>query len=418
MSQLAISTVLPTTMASHNTCALLIGSGKYEQRDACHAQGKKTAVKKGGIREKLSKDGRPIPDGQWAHGDIENMVRLLTSKGGIDFSRFDYLEQDQGTCEYAKGKFDVLEEIGRFFEKADKTHFILYYTGHADENGSWCFPVTRRLPKTGTGSRHSSHSEQLAEQGSGVETQGAGTTTVEVEVHVPPSAAEGHAQHIETESNLTERGAEGSGIVQLPVAENTREQEASVVHAKQESTSDTVSSLEFLEPPPEPAKKWNDYVTFEKVIQLWDEKKKGERNRYLMMILDCCHAGRWVEMVDALTTGKTGEGAIDQTNENVAENGDGEKRRDICIQAACRALENCTVARNQESSVFTRAFVAAQNTSFSEKVALSVIDHVFVLNIVSILRSRQVPRAYSPVSSQFAPFGGIKFFDSFDDMYL
>ena len=408
-------------MAAHNTCALLIGSGKYEARDACH--GEKTAVKKGGIRKKLSKDGRPIPDGQWADGDIGNMERLLTSKG-VDVSRFNYTEQHKDTYEYARGKCDVLEEIARFFERADKTYFILYYTGHANGNGSWCFPVTRRLVKK-TSSLHSSHSQQpeAQEQCSGVESQGDEVAKLEVtvEVYAQPGVAgdttqqietaTGLAPQIETATGLAPLGAEESdGTIRDDVVEKSR-----VEHGPErgtpvlKSTSQEISNWESSEfsilEPPDPAKKWNDYVTFEEVIKKWEEKREGRQNRYLMIILDCCHAGRWVEMINDLN----------KKGENDGDNGT--KRPDICIQAACRALEGCNVASNQESSVFTRAFVAAQNTSFFEKLALSVIDHAFVLNVVSIFRSRQAGSC-SPISSQFAPFAGIKFFDSFDDMYL
>ena len=393
-------------MAAHNTCALLIGSGKYEPRDAC--QGKKTAVKKGGIRKKLGKDGRQIPDGQWADGDIGNMERLLTSKG-IEVSRFNYSEQHKDTYEYARGKFDVLEEIARFFEKGDKTYFIIYYTGHADENGSWCFPVTRRLVKK-TESLNLSHSQQpgVQEERSGVESPGDGVATLEVTVEVHPQSGvdEGNAQQVETATGLAPFGADGSDgddVTEQSVAEHG--QERVMKSTSQEVSNWDSSDFSILEPP-DPSKKWNDFVTFEEVIEKWEEKKEGRQNRYLMIILDCCHAGRWVEMID------------DLNNRGETNGGDrGTIRRDICIQAACRALERCNVASNQESSVFTRAFVAAQNTSFFKKLALSVLDHAFVLNVVSIFQSRQAGSC-SPVSSQYAPFGGIKFYDSFDDMYL
>ena len=103
------------------------------------------------------------------------------------------------------------------------------------------------------------------------------------------------------------------------------------------------------------------FVTFEDVIGLWDVKK-NERNRYLMIILDFCYAGKWVEKIT---------------------------RCDVCIQAACRSTEICKVAKDQHTSVFTKAFVSAQCLSLGQKVALLILDHAFVLKFVSIARSEE-----------------------------
>ena len=106
-----------------------------------------------------------------------------------------------------------------------------------------------------------------------------------------------------------------------------------------------------------------------------------------MLILDCCHAGKWVEMVNALTI-ETAQGRV--------------KRRDICVQAACRPVKNSMVASNQQSSVFTRAFIAAQSKSPLEKLVLSAIDHALVLSIVSIACS-PIRHPFTPISSDLAP---------------
>ena len=87
----------------------------------------------------------------------------------------------------------------------------------------------------------------------------------------------------------------------------------------------------------------------------------------------------------------------------------------ICIQAACRSSEICKISKDQQSSEFTRYCVEAHSLSFTKKVFLAVLDHAFVLNIVSIVRSKS---EYSPISSRYAPFGQIEFYDSFDEMYL
>ena len=139
-----------------------------------------------------------------------------------------------------------------------------------------------------------------------------------------------------------------------------------------------------------PAVQENEFVKFEDVFQCWKERRKEGRRRYLLIILDCCHAGKWVEYIN------------------------GRGQRDISIQAACHADQKCRVAKDQRSSLFTNDFVNAQELSFSKVFLRSVLDHLFILNIVSLVGSRKV----SPVSSRYAPFGGIKFFDSYDDMYL
>ena len=147
----------------------------------------------------------------------------------------------------------------------------------------------------------------------------------------------------------------------------------------------------------------NDLVTYEDVVGLWEESISGQKVRCLMMILDSCHSGRWVQKVN----GEVDDEVCMQST----------RRDHVCIQASCGPSELTAVAANQLSSVFTRAFVAAQNRSLFEKLVLTLLDHLFVLNLVSIARS---PRrhSFSPVSSKCAPFGGIQFFDSFDDMHL
>ena len=175
-----------------------------------------------------------------------------------------------------------------------------------------------------------------------------------------------------------------------------------------------------------------------------------------MMILDCCHSGRWVQMADgkcrrsptevsadhetaenssfggssagasnSVSTAAEGiEGEItvrqaDNVNEEDDEDGPEyyEKREDICIQSACRPIEESMIANNQQSSFFTRVFVAAQSKTTFEKLCITFFDHLFVFNFPSLLCSPFL-HPFTPMKSGEPPFAGIKFFDSFDDMHL
>ena len=159
-------------------------------------------------------------------------------------------------------------------------------------------------------------------------------------------------------------------------------------------------------------KRVNDFVDYQDIIKKWDDNNPqgGTEERFLMMILDCCHAGKWVQMLNsAIDSGETVTAAATSEQEQVRS-----KRRDnICIQAACGTLEKSTVASNQQSSVFTRDFVAAQKRSTSENLFRTAVDYLF-LNIPMPLSS------FTPISSKNAPteFCGMKFYDSFDDMIV
>ena len=78
-------------------------------------------------------------------------------------------------------------------------------------------------------------------------------------------------------------------------------------------------------------------------------------------------------------------------------------------------LKSAKFTKDRQSSEFTRYFVETHSLSFTKKDFLAVLGHAFVLNIVSIVRSKS---EYSPISSCYAPFGQIEFYDTFDEMYL
>ena len=389
-------------MEAAQTCGLLIGSGK------CYLNDEGTIKKKGGIRRTRDKDGNCIPEGTWAEGDLYEIHNLLTKVKGVgdkDVVMYNYQEHDEGSGECAAGKIDVLGKIDEFFDQDDKRFFVLYYTGHGyKQDGSWVFPVQRSKkvseqdspPETDSNTPHESHSPVPEERDdpsgpplgtdfSSSEESPARKVTVPVDVHEVIGSA---GEEVDHDKPL----AEGNGSLcstPEPVSK-CKGGSKTVEKANRGSfieSGSVLSRYAHLESDPVPrTEKLNDFVTFEDVIELWEEKKNG-RDRYLMIILDCCYAGKWVEKIT---------------------------RRDVCIQAACRSTEICKVSKDQRTSVFTKAFASAQNMSLGQKVILSFLDHAFVLNFVSIARSDE----FTPLSSQYAPFGNIKFFDSFDDMYL
>ena len=351
--------------------ALLIGSWEgHRTRD-----GDKRIDMKGGIKRSLSKSDDNLR-GKWARGYLNNMESFLGRKG-YDVHKLNYVEYKENSGTDAEGKDDILPTINRFFKQKNKTYFVLYFTGHgAVEDGSWYFAVTRPMPMK-TADDHAATGTDMLRTAS---TSSSATTASE------PKIVTFHDESGDDEP-AHEQSADHSDLgVGVSKVDSTI-QPAAALRESQTRNTDVKDRK----------KKMNDFVSFEEVLKIWDKNKKG-RERYLMMILDCCHAGKWVEMVNALTI-ETAQGHV--------------KRRDICVQAACRPVESSMVASNQCSSVFTRDFIAAQSKSSFEKVLLSAIDHLLVLSVVSIACS-PIQRPFTPISTDLAPFGGIKFFDSFD----
>ena len=390
---------------AQETCAFLIGSGKYEPRgEADDDQGTGKATKKAGIKQKLTKSGRQIQDGEWALGDIKNMENLMERLGIEECDSHNYIEHRKEDGTYGLGKAEILQMIGNFFKK-DKTYFILYYTGHARRDGAWCFPRTKKRMDAG---------------GSGVvpnigETQAAQTVVATVELEV---STEGGAK--EPETSVVQDGAEKEKSrtpSPVPKPEHLPQDQDAISRASLSSHVSGYSIIQSAKEQPDRAKLVNDFLSFHEVIGCWDDiNKTSHRERYLMIILDCCHAGKWVEMVNELTVkaDRREEGDLAADAEQIQPH----KRHDICIQAACRPVEPSMVASSQLSSIFTRAFVAAQSKSFVEKMILAFIDHAFVLQVVSFATHSGYHDQFTPISSVCTPFGGIKFFNSFDDMYL
>ena len=148
--------------------------------------------------------------------------------------------------------------------------------------------------------------------------------------------------------------------------------------------------------------KWTDLVQYDDIIQLWDENKKG-RERYLMMILDCCYSGRWVRRVNGEPQDEIGGKII-------------QKRHDVCIQASCLPNEICGITNTQQCSSFTRAYIDACKRNTFEKLVLSAADHMFVTNFISMWYSRPTGDAFTPLSSEHDTFCGFEFYNSLDEM--
>ena len=408
-------------MSIQDTSALLLGSWEIYRGRLTRDGNIKRVDKKGGIKRTFTKKGEPVPDGEWAEGDLDYMERLMNRKDIEVFHRLSYLEHKaDGT--YAGGKDDILEKIERFFEQNDKTRFVLYFTGHGTkDDGSWCIPVTTRRKKSRASTLveepRQGHSEP-APHGTPADDEAAGQE-IEAEVH-DKSDSEGDDGKERHEGQEDHAAATQTPPPANKISQRHEPQSGSA----QGSLSSIVSSYviidhagNFPDPDsdrPDPTNRWNDFITYEDVIELWDKHKEGKGERFLMMILDCCHSGMWVDKVNGRSIDDYDAEPEDAAAEHHPQN---HKRNDVCIQASCRPVEESMVAYNQCSSFFTRGFVKAQERTAFEKAILSLFDHVFVFNAVSF-GSSPIIQPFTPISSDYGPFGGIEFFDSFDDMYL
>ena len=369
----------------------------------------KGVIEKAGIRTILKRDGRPQAKDMWVNVDLDNMEHLMESKEIDIFQKFNYREQ-KDDYSFSLGKVEIISKITRFFSEEGRTKFVLYYSGHGDENGSWCFPRSFLPSQNGNSTRTSTPASDAA------------ATTVpesnEVSVEVHQAAVDDDEEA--TPDEIQRAAASNESIVSVEVVHQAAGDDDEVEGGSTEATPDEIpraaatspylnESLEYLEakrqqPPPTP--KTNDLLTFEDVIKIWDEKRQGQPKRYLMIILDCCFSGRWIEKLK---------------RERDAED-DSKIRGDICIQAACQPFEKSNVADSQEGSVFTKYFVAAQSQTLFKKLFLSLIDHFMVLQFVTIandpFRGSLNYNRHIPMCTQCAPFAGIQFFDTFEDMYL
>jgi hypothetical protein len=240
------------------TTALLIGSWKCEKHrkvrghNGKRAPGSTKVGKKAGIKKDFTKNGRKVPEAEWVEGDLRNMRSFFLGRN-IDVEKYDYRERitrGRSRGRPARGRRDVLKRIRQFFNQPGKTRFILYFSGHAYEDGSWSFSLLTRKNVRG-GRSASSEGAIGGATGSG---------------SVADSASIGSIREREEESSDEESGNES---------------------AREQSDSDSDSGER-----PEAEDEWNDLVTYEDVIRLWEESREGGGQRFLMLILDCCFSGQ------------------------------------------------------------------------------------------------------------------------------
>lgn len=136
----------------------------------------------------------------------------------------------------------------------------------------------------------------------------------------------------------------------------------------------------------------NEYetITFQDIVDMWDDAKRGQRRRYLMIISDSCYSGQLVRQVHRMP------------------------RDDIYVQAACRATEEC------EWGTFTNRYVNASHTQNTAKTLVNTL-FIDIPNLIIKAVHMKTELLCTPISSRYDPsaagFGEIAFFDSFADMY-
>ena len=403
--------------------ALLIGSWKFDRKnptvpgqntDEKSADPRAKVTKKKGIKKVTRKVGGKPKDSteeEWAIGDLKIVREFLECKLRLnegDVKECNYQERKDGVA--GLGRYEILQNLEDFFKQNDKTHFILYYSGHANKHGSWSF--SRAKVKHAKGPTE----EPTAEGPS------ATTTTTEENVATPcqDSEASGRKEFpiVEVYDGSTRTPSPVSKTLRQPSSQPSEAVEiepqvpisppAPAIEASQ--VQETYASAVRVQPQDEDV--INELVRYRDVIEQWEKSKKGRPQRYLTIIIDSCFSGQWVRKASGKEDESPGRGERYESERSLEENR--KRRPEICIQAACRAEELSIVADNQCESVFTRAFFDAQDMSLLKKFANAVIDHIVVLQLKSLTMTND----FTPVSTEKPPFGGLKFFDSFDDMYL
>lgn len=395
LSKMAGRTPLLEDAQDTKPTALLIGSYKYDvQRPSRYGgvsrkNGPKhnTRCKKGKRVLRNKKGDGYLEPHKFVEGDLKNMRWFLEGIGVDVCPDVDYREKDEETGEHARGKFDILDAVRKFFAQNDRNEFVLYFSGHGDPDGSWCIAVT---------------------------------TGESVTSQAPSSGGGDNAERSTTPVN--EKGPADAQITE---------------------SAATAALTSSIVPPP--SWEYYDYVTYEDIVRIWVEEKKGRDERKLMLILDCCQSGRWVQKVNGECTGTEVEppnvpsNSIEETKtgaegfgdppitENTTSAAGDEKnephperlyaREDICIQAACHPAEQSRISDNQLSSFFTRSFIAAQTKNTFEKLFLTFFGHAFVFDFVSWSRDCLF-HPFTPMKSEVPPFAGITFLNSFDDVHL
>lgn len=122
----------------------------------------------------------------------------------------------------------------------------------------------------------------------------------------------------------------------------------------------------------------SEKITFQDIIHAWDDARSGQGPCGLMIISDSCYSGELVEQVNKLS------------------------RKNICVQASCRAKQTCTWG------TFTKRFVKATHTGNTGKALV----HMLTFDIPYMIMNMW--QGFTPISSRYSPsgFGEIVFFDS------
>jgi hypothetical protein len=82
----------------------------------------------------------------------------------------------------------------------------------------------------------------------------------------------------------------------------------------------------------------NYYISYEETINLWRERKNPKKNKNLLLILDCCYSGSWVDQL--------------------LRNGD---YYDVSIQASSTSEQKSLDLGADRGSLFTQMFLDANN---------------------------------------------------------
>ena len=249
-----MATSLPQSKPRSKPSALLIGSATCNKDN----EGKliKGVIEKVGISTIL-KDGQ---QDMWVNVDLNNMEHLMGNKEIDVYQKFNYREQ-KDDYSFALGKVEITAKMTRFFSQEGRTRFVLYYSGHGDENGSWCFPRGKATTLQ-NGNTSTLASDTAAPEGH--------ARIVSVEIHQPAGD--------DDEDGDGQTGDEGDGAYSRTPPDSVDAQGGStgakldgIVPAAATSPylNESLESLEAKREQPPPIIKTNDLLTFEEVINIW-----------------------------------------------------------------------------------------------------------------------------------------------------
>ena len=313
--------------APAGTCALLIGSYKFKRNRPTipgrkqgdgNTDSRARVREKSGIKRATWKVGdddeeEEVPQYAWVEGDLDKVEGCLREKLNIeedDLNKLDYREEKENG-DFADGREEVLERIDEFFDRDDKTHFILYFTGHANKHGSWSFARKTEPPTGGAGvgdeaARVRGSSESRLEStstGSGSRNESRTTLEVAAEVYVesggaqPPVVTDGGAG---PDPSLGELSTGNAGPPHTDPSLGKPSSPPTDPSLGEPSSPPTdPSSLEAQtaraeRPRRDKKNKFTDLVRYIDVMEKWERHKVNRPPRKLVLVVDSCYAGQWV----------------------------------------------------------------------------------------------------------------------------